>query len=299
MNKGLNIYIKLQIESYDKDLIKQRALDALGRINSGGDGEPEQTRDRKPPHFKVDVFIDTARVFNSSETPSITPILGRLYSVQPDADKEDGIVHFKKAEPFIIGFYHGKDKPSNLESFVGPMLREFRSLCPNIAEEDTNSPRPFTASLRCVIADSPMRAYLKGVKLHSGYWCCDRCIQKGEIINHVLILKNFNAPLRLDKDFHLYHVNTVSVDEHVPYPLTPNPFADFGFNMVTGIVIDSMHTVLLGSFLKRLEGFASNPKKGCLSPEKISKIEGRLKFYRFCRSYEFHRHVESFAKCSR
>lgn len=98
-------------------------------------------------------------------------------------------------------------------------------------------------------------------------------------------MKNVNPPLRLE-DVHLYHVNTVSVDNHVPYPLTPNSFADFGFNMVTGFVIDSMHTVLLVTFLIRLEGFASNPKEGCLSQEKISKIEGRLKFYRFCRPYE-------------
>jgi hypothetical protein len=60
--------------------------------------------------------------------------------------------------PFIIGFYHGRDKPRNVHSFLQPMLNEFDRLCPDI--DDVIPLRSCTASLRCVITDSPMRSYL-------------------------------------------------------------------------------------------------------------------------------------------
>jgi hypothetical protein len=115
--------------------------------------------------------------------------------------------------PFIIGFYHGRDKPRNVHSFLQPMLNEFDRLCPDI--DDVIPLRSCTASLRCVIADSPMRSYLKGTKGHSGYWACDRCIQRGEMVKKIIIMTDVDAPLRTDDDFLSYHTNEFSIDEHV------------------------------------------------------------------------------------
>ncbi|KZR99186.1 Uncharacterized protein APZ42_005052, partial [Daphnia magna] len=73
--------------------------------------------------------------------------------------------------------------------------------------------RDFTVSLRCVIADGPMRSYLKRTKGHSGYWACDRCIQRWEMINHTILFRNVNAKSRTDDDFWTYYVNQFSEDD--------------------------------------------------------------------------------------
>ena len=237
-------------------------------------------------------------MYNSSEAPTVTPILGRLYSVQPNAKTKTGIVYFKRPKPFIIGFYHGREKPKNLSEFVSPMLNEFTRLHPTTSPDPSN-PRHCTACLRCIICDTPMRSYLKGTKGHAGYWCCDRCIQRGEIIHHVLVMKNVDAPFRCDEDFHTYHTNDISIDEHITHPEIPNPFVDFGFKMVSGFVIDTMHTVHLGALLRRLEGFAFKVLEGKLTDDQLSEIERRIEFFRHCRPYDFHRHVDKFSSCSK
>jgi hypothetical protein len=130
------------------------------------------------------VFIDPVKVFKLSEVLSVPPILGRLYSVQPCSKSKEGVFCSERPTPFIVGFCHGRDKPPNVHSFLQPMLNEFDRLCPDI--DDVIPLRSCTASLRCVIADSPMRSYLKGTTGHSGYWACDRCIQRGEIVKKLL-----------------------------------------------------------------------------------------------------------------
>jgi hypothetical protein len=198
------------------------------------------------------VFIDPVKVFKSSEVPSVTPILGRLYSVQPCSKSKEGMFCFERPTPFIIGFYHGRDKPPNVHSFLQPIMNEFDRLCPDI--DDVIPLRSCTASLRCVIADSPMRSYLKGTKCHSGYWTCDRCIQRGEMVKKIIIMAYIDAPLRTDDDFLSYHTNEFSIDEHVKDVENPSPFVKMGFNMVTGFVIDSCHTMISGAFLRKLDG---------------------------------------------
>lgn len=210
-----------------------------------------------------------------------------------------GCFFFERPAPFIIGFYHGRDKPTNVNSFLQPMLNEFERLCPDTHVDDMISPRSCTASLRCVIADSPMRSYLKGTKGHTGYWACDRCIQKGEMMNKVIIMTDVDAPLRTDVDFLTYHTNEFSIDEHVKDVENPSPFVRIGFNMISGFVIDSIDTMISEAFLKRLEGFASNPVEGKLSPNPLAQVEKRLKFFRFCCPYEFDRYLGQFSQCGK
>jgi hypothetical protein len=111
---------------------------------------------------------------------------------------------------------------------------------------------------------------------------------KGRNRKKIIIMTDVDAPLRN---------NEFSIDEHVKDVENPSPFVKMGFNMVTGFVIDSMHTMISGAFLRKLDGFASNPLERKLSSTQLAQVEKRLKFYRHCRPYEFDRYVGSFSQC--
>ena len=150
------------------------ALKRLRKVNQ------EKVLECYLPHYEVDVFIDETKPFRAKDSASVTPILGRIHSIRPNSQSDEGTRELHETSPFIIGFYCGKGKPSDIDSFLNPTIDEFIRLSPDTDESSLANKRHFTASLRCVIADSPMRSYLKQSKGHSGYWVCDRCIQKGK-----------------------------------------------------------------------------------------------------------------------
>jgi len=174
-----------------------------------------------------------------------------------------------------LDFFVGKGKPADIETFLEALIRELCRLSPSNENLTCTNQRCCTASLRCVIADGPMRSYLKRKKGHSGYFCCDRCIQKSEMVNRAVLLRNVNAPLRTDADFLTYHINDYSIDEHLKEPNNLSPFLKLNFPMVSGFVIYPMHTVIEGAFGRRLEGFVSVPGEGKLNSAQISEENQR------------------------
>ena len=102
-----------------------------------------------------------------------------------------------------------------------------------------------------------------------------------------------NARLRTDDMFLTYHVNDFSKDQHLPNSALPSPFLVINFPMVSGFVLDPMHTVYEGAFLKRLVRFVSMASEGNLSKWDLTLIDRRLKYYRKCRPSEFNRYLGS------
>jgi hypothetical protein len=94
-----------------------------------------------------------------------------------------------------------------------------------------------------------------------------------------------------------YHVNDFSVDEHLKDSNDRSPFLDINFPMVTGFVINPMHTVTEGAFGRRLEGFVSVAAEGKLSTAKITEANRRIKFFQMFRAYGFDRYVDKLEKC--
>ena len=85
------------------------------------------------------------------------------------------IKEFHSSGPFVIGLFAGTRKPP-LEEYVEDFIKEMKSLSNNgVIIND----RVFLV-LDAVISDAPAHAFIKGVKSHSGYHSCQRCIQQGE-----------------------------------------------------------------------------------------------------------------------
>jgi hypothetical protein len=200
------------------------------------------------PYYKVDTHIDEAKLPEDKNAVSITPILGRIHSIQPTAAHEEGTEIILDTSVFVVGFYVGKGKPDDISSFLSKLIDEFRQLSPSNSETVCIQARCLTASLRCLIADGPMRSYLKRTKGHSGYWPCNRCIQKEEMINRAILLRNVDAPRRTDAKFLTYHTKSLYGDEYLNDIRDVSPFVKMDFPMVTGFIIDPMHTGIEGAF---------------------------------------------------
>lgn len=45
--------------------------------------------------------------------------------------------------------------------------------------------RHITGQISCIICDAPAKAFVKSIKQFSGYYGCDKCIQKGQWLGHM------------------------------------------------------------------------------------------------------------------
>lgn len=62
------------------------------------------------------------------------------------------------------------EKQNQIVNFFEAVFYKLRRLSPTNDNVNETMGREFTASLRCVLADTPMRKYIKSIKTHSGYW---------------------------------------------------------------------------------------------------------------------------------
>ena len=76
---------------------------------------------------------------------------------------------------FLCCIEHSK-KAKTAKELMKEVIKEIIRLHPDNTEA---SDREFTATLLIVVADTLMRAFLKTIIGHMGYWSCERCIQKG------------------------------------------------------------------------------------------------------------------------
>ena len=165
-----------------------------------------------------------------------------------------------------------------------------------------------------------MRTYLKRIKSHSEYWSCERCIQRGvqwplrtvitavprpapkvpssketaqkpkKKIKTTIQLRDTNAEPRTNDNFYTYCKSDENPDEHIPNFYDLSPFSEIDFNMVTGFIIDSMHTLYV-AFSRRLQGITSIKHEGRIKAELLAAADACLLLFKKCKSLEFDRFV--------
>ena len=155
-----------------------------------------------------------------------------------------------------------------LPSFVAP--QSFRDLVNEIKILDKGfiiKGKHFLLGVSSVICDAPARAFVKGIKSHTGYLGCDKCIQTGVWINCRMTFPEVNSPcrtsfIRMSDEGHHTAVSSLT-----------------GLNIgtVTCFPHDYMHLVCLGVMRKLLDLWhTSGPVRCRISARQSELISNAL-----------------------
>ncbi|XP_061519135.1 uncharacterized protein LOC133394125 [Anopheles gambiae] len=184
--------------------------------------------------ISINISIDGLPLHKSSST-QFWPILANIHEL-PDFPV------------MTVAIFCGPKKPGNLDEFLGPLITELNSLMANGVFVKT---RKIGVKIRAIIADSPARAFIKGVAYFNAKNGCLKCKCVGEF-NHdsnTVVFRGINAPLRTDKEF-----REASQTAHHKI-LTPLLLLD-NFDMIQNVIIaDVLHLIYLGIMRRLLFGW--------------------------------------------
>lgn len=176
--------------------------------------------------ININVNIDGLPVSKSSKS-QLWPILIQIVS-------ED-------STPFLVGAYHGYNKPTNSNNFLQLFVNEYKRL--NIYGF-TYENKLYYVKIRAIICDSPARSFVTCTKGHNGYFGCSKCIVEGDYENHRLLFRDQNCPLRTNESF--------SLRKNPEHHTGISPFEKISLPMVTTFSLDYMHLICLGQMKKML-----------------------------------------------
>lgn len=115
-----NKYLKRQVEEIDTVLQKANPKRIL--IGTNVDSDTKSTTGvRTIPHFEYDVFINGVQIYRNAEKPTLTPILGRVHSVNHSATVPPRRI--ENSQPCFLGYFHGTSKP-NIKKFLKSLIFE-------------------------------------------------------------------------------------------------------------------------------------------------------------------------------
>ncbi|XP_058122822.1 uncharacterized protein LOC131293772 [Anopheles ziemanni] len=153
----------------------------------------------------------------------------------------------------VIGCFGGSSKPANLEEFLRPLVTEINNL------QQTGlrfGERVIPFRLRAFIADSPMRAFLKGTVNFNGLHGCLKCTAVGMSVRTAkgrkVVIDAVNAPPRTDAGFRSrayngHHLGCTPLEEIT------------NFDMIEGVPVgDRLHLIDEGVTKKILNGMIDN-----------------------------------------
>lgn len=139
------------------------------------------------------------------------------------------------------------------------------------------------------VCDAPARATLKNVNSHSGYNSCERCVQHGSFESNTVVLLESNCELRSDNSF------DKKTDAAHHKSLEPTLLESFGFPMVTGFILDEMHSCYLGimkRILNHLLNMKQKQRKVRMSSQSKDLLNSKLEQYQHYIPSEFARKLD-------
>lgn len=98
-------------------------------------------------------------------------------------------------------------------------------------------------NVKCFVCDTPARAFIKCIKGHNSFKGCERCFVKGQKMDKTTVFLNVNCERRTNESFkdfedpeHHTGVSPLCILEKI--------------NMIDNFVLDSMHSLYLGTTKK-------------------------------------------------
>lgn len=174
----------------------------------------------------VSFNIDGLPLFKSTRT-SLWPILCGMY------------FESYSVQVFPVALCLGHSKPDNL-NFLDDFIEELSRLEQHgFIFKDKN----IKIKICAFICDAPAKAMIKGIKLYSGYFGCDRCTQTGVWNGRITYQEIDDIELRTDINFR----NQAQTEHH--HRITP--LTQLPIDMIKSFPIDYMHQACLG-VMKRL-----------------------------------------------
>lgn len=171
-------------------------------------------------HLDLQINVDGIPLFHSSSS-SLWPILCLVKNITV-------------CDPFVVGIFCGKEKPGSAAEYLSDFVSEATGLLKNGL---CFGNKTYAVKIHSFVCDAPARAFIKGIKSHSGYSSCEKCTVRGQYCGKV-IFPSVDDPLRSDEDF-----NAMADEEHhlITCPLNPLPIG-----CVTQFGLDYMHLACLG-----------------------------------------------------
>ncbi|KAL1006948.1 hypothetical protein UPYG_G00079530 [Umbra pygmaea] len=166
--------------------------------------------------------------------------------------------YFKR--PFIIALFCGNAKPHSLSEYLRDLVGELQGLCRGFVVKG----KQFSLMVTSVICDAPARAFIKGIKSHTGYSGCDKCIQGGVYKKHRMTFPEVYSSRRTDASFY-----SMSDEEH---HVATSPLKDTSVGMVSGFPHDYMHLVCLGVMRRLFDLWLASGPLRCRISSHQSKL---------------------------
>ena len=200
--------------------------------------------------LNLQINVDGLPLFKSSRM-QLWPILGQVKDL-------------RELGPFVIALFSSSKKPSSVQEYLADFINEMKSISKDgIKIFD----KQYSIKLDALICDAPARSFLKGIKSHSGYHSCERCVQQGEWHNR-LVFMEMDARLRTDQSF----LEMTDDDHHH----TISPLTELNFGLISQCPLDYMHLVCLGVVRKIVFLWLFGPPKTKLQSSLINQISSSL-----------------------
>lgn len=171
---------------------------------------------------------------------------------------------------FLVGLYHGHEKPTDSNDFLREFIDEAKDLVTNGIKINNII---LKVSIFAICADAPAKSFVMKVKGHTGYYSCTRGFIEGEYINNRTCFPyQENSPRERN---HEGYINKIQEEHHVGDVLSDLILIP-GFDMVNSFPLDYMHLVTLGVMKKLINLWIHGPLVVRLSSWQIIKFSFHL-----------------------